>query len=379
MHPLLFLLALTPPPVDAIFSPLAGPGTPGVAVLVKKNGHTVFARGYGVTDLNSRSKIATTTDFRLASFSKQFTAMAIMMLVHDHKLRYDEPLTEVFPEFPAYGQAITIRQLLTHTSGLPDYEDLMDSTWTETRQIQDEDVLRLLEHQQKPKFVAGTNWAYSNSGFVLLGLIVAKVAGESFPDFLSQRIFQPLQMDRTLAYVNGLNSVPDRAFGHTRKGDSFLETDQSSTSATLGDGGIYSNLEDLAKWDAALQHHTLLSEQEMSPALTTPGDLKAYGFGWYLDPLSGSHPHVAQREKPQGFRTVIERFPQDVLTVIVLCNRTDLDPDKLALETAALFLSRDHNGSAGVVDNPVRVGRSPANAGRRDPTLHEHYTERPAR
>jgi CubicO group peptidase (beta-lactamase class C family) len=329
MHELVLLLA-------GIFSPLANAHTPGMAVLVKQNGRAVFKQGYGVTDLNSLAPIDQTTNFRLASCTKQFTAMAVMLLVHDGKLRYDEPLSEIFPEFPPYGQTITIRHLLTHTSGLPDYEDLMDATWTETHQIQDQDVLRLLEKQQKPKFQAGTGWAYSNSAYVLLGLIVAKVSGESFGDFLNQRIFQPLRMDRTLAYVNGVNSVPNRAFGHTRQGDAFLETDQSSTSATLGDGGVYSNLDDLAKWDTALQRHTLLSEKEMTPALT-PSPLKAYGFGWFLDPYQG-HPRMWHTGETMGFRTVIERFPKDGLTIIVLCNRTDLDPAKLALQAADLIL-----------------------------------------
>src|SRR5271163_4383452 len=133
---------------ESIFSSITRENAPGLAVLVRKDGHTLFEKGYGVRDLRSKAKIDQHTNFRLASFTKQFTAMAVMMLVHDGKLRYDEPLTEIFPDFPAYGTAITIRHLLTHTSGLPDYEDLMDGAWTETHQIQDQDVLRLLEKQQ---------------------------------------------------------------------------------------------------------------------------------------------------------------------------------------------------------------------------------------
>jgi len=130
--------------IDGIFSPVVDAKSPGVAVLVRKDGRTLFERGYGVRDLRTLAKIDGATDFRLASFTKQFTAMAAMLLVHDGKLRYDEPLTEIFREFPAYGRTVTIRNLLTHTSGLPDYEDLMDSTWTPTHQIQDEEVLRVI-------------------------------------------------------------------------------------------------------------------------------------------------------------------------------------------------------------------------------------------
>jgi len=325
--------------IDAIFAPLADAKSPGVAVLVRQNGRTIFERGYGVRDLRTLARIDAKTDFRLASFTKQFTAMAIMLLVHDGKLRYDQRLTEIFPDFPAYGRAITIRNLLTHTSGLPDYEDLMKTDqWSATHQIQDGEVLSLLEKQTAAKFTPGTSWAYSNSGYVVLGLIVAKVSGEPFGQFLHQRIFRPLRMSRTLTYVNGKNTVPNRAYGHSKQGDQFVETDQSATSATLGDGGVYSNLEDLAKWDRALESHSLISEAEMRPALT-PVMLndatvpKSYGFGWFLEPYE-NRPRMWHTGSTMGFRTVIERFTADKLTIVVLCNRTDLDPEKLALQAS---------------------------------------------
>lgn len=323
--------------LDSIFAPLADTKTPGLAVLVRKNGQTIFERGYGVTDLRTFRKIDSKTDFRLASFTKQFTALAVMLLVHDSKLRYDQRITDIFPDFPAYGRAITIRHLLTHTSGLPDYEDLMAPTYTALHQIQDDEVLALLEHQTAPKFAPGTKWAYSNSGYVLLGLIVAKVSGLPFWEFLHDRIFGPLGMHQTIAFVKGSNVVPHRAYGHTKEASGFVETDQSPTSATLGDGGVYSNLEDLAKWDAALAAHTLLSEKEMQPALTAnegalnEGKPVSYGFGWFLDPYKG-HKRMWHTGSTIGFRSVIERFPNDKLTVIILCNRTDLDPSDLAVK-----------------------------------------------
>ncbi len=347
-----------------------------MAVLVRKDGRTVFERGYGVRELRTFARIDGRTDFRLASFTKQFTAMAAMLLVHDGKLRYDERLTDIFPDFPAYGQEITIRRLLTHTSGLPDYEDLMDAaTWTPVHQISDGEVLALLEQQTRPKFAPGTSWAYSNSAYVLLGLIVAKVSGEPFPRFLHDRIFGPLDMNGTLAYVRGKNSPLNRAYGHTKESGRFVETDQSATSATLGDGGVYSNLADLAKWDEALQTHALLPAAEMQAALTPvkladgsdpkwpatpsednldPGKPVSYGFGWFLNPWEG-HARMWHTGATMGFRTVIERFPKDRLTVVILCNRTDLDPAKLALQVAGMFLekasphgqSRPANGQRG--------------------------------
>ncbi len=352
--------------IDAIFSAVTQPHAPGLAVLVRKDGPILFEKGYGVRDLRTGAKIDQHTNFRLASFTKQFTAMAIMLLVHDGKLRYDQILTETFPDFPAYGKSVSIRNLLNHTGGLPDYEDLMEAAekakgplWSSEHQIQDDEVLALLKKEIKGKFAPGTNWSYSNSGYVVLGLIVAKASGQAYSDFLRARIFAPLHMDHTIVYQKGKNEVANRAFGYSKVGDALKETDQSPTSATLGDGGIYSNLEDLAKWDKALRNHTLLTAAEMAPALLPaklangsptywpaapdddnlhPGKPVFYGFGWFLDPYQG-HPRMWHTGTTMGFRTVIERFTADDLTIIILCNRTDLDPQALALKTADLYLN----------------------------------------
>lgn len=357
--------AQTEKKIDALFSGVTSPDAPGLAVLVRQNGKTLFEHGYGVRDLHTKSKIDSRTNFRLASFTKQFTAMAIMLLVHDGKLRYDETLTEIFQDFPAYGKSITVRNLLNHVSGLPDYEDLMEQTekssgpiWSPEKQIQDAEVLELLKKEKAGKFAPGTSWSYSNSGYVVLGLIVAKASGKSYGDFLRERVFAPLKMNHTIVFQKGKNEVVNRAFGHSKENDALKETDQSSTSATLGDGGIYSNLEDLAKWNDALRNHTLLSEKEMQPALTAarlndgsephwpsepngdnlhPGKPVSYGFGWFLDPYNG-YQRMWHTGSTMGFRTVIERFLSDNLTIIILSNRTDIDPEKLSLQAADLLL-----------------------------------------
>lgn len=313
----------------------------------------MFRQGYGVTDLRTRHPIDPNTNFRLASFTKQFTATCIMLLVRDGKLRYDEHLTEIFPEFPAYGKAITIRNLLNHTSGLPDYEDLLMARYPNTLadkipQILDAGVLQLLEQQGAGKFPPGSQWQYSNSGYAVLAMVVEKVSGQPFGQFLHDRIFAPLKMNHTLAYEKGKNEVPHRAYGHTKEKDGWHETDQSPTSAVLGDGGIYSSIDDLTKWDRALRDHTLLSAEEMKPALapvqTTAGPAKypsgkpvSYGFGWFLDPYKG-HKRMSHNGETIGFLTTIQRFTDDDLTIIVLENRTDIDPEKLALQVADLYL-----------------------------------------
>ena len=337
---------------------------PGLALLVRKDGRTVLQETRGVRDLRTREPIGARTGFRLASVTKQMTAAAVMLLVREGRLRYDDPLTRALPGFPAYGAGVTIRHLLTHTSGLPDYEQLMEDVekekgpiWSPEHQIRDSEVLALLEEETHGAFAPGTRWAYSNSGYVVLGLVAARAAGKPFADLLRERIFAPLGMTRTLAYEKDRDDdVPERAYGHTKEAAGFRKTDQSSTSATLGDGGVYSCLEDLARWDEALRTNALLTRDEMAAALTParladgseprwpdgeqggdnlfPGRPVAYGFGWFTDPWQG-HARAWHHGETMGFRSMVVRFPADDLTVIILANRGDLDLKPLALEVAA--------------------------------------------
>jgi len=338
--------------VDALFSGLTSGLEPGAAVLVVKDGRAVFERGYGVTDLRTKRGIDGRTNFRLASVTKPFTAAAVILLAQDGKLGYEDSLTDIFLDFPEYGRAITIRHLLNHTSGLPDYEDLMPSADPtlpiEQVQIKDAGVLDLLKRQNSGKFAPDTRWAYSNSGYVLLGLVVEKASGRPFAEFLRDRIFAPLKMTGTVAYEHSKNDVPNRAFGHSNDGGRWRETDQSPTSATLGDGGVYSSLSDLLRWDEALRRHALLSEAQMRLALTPvrvpegppaepDGSPADYGFGWFLNPWKG-HARMWHYGETVGFRTAIQRFSDDGLTVVVLCNRTDLDARTLTLKVAEFYL-----------------------------------------
>jgi CubicO group peptidase (beta-lactamase class C family) len=351
---------VSPDQIDAVFASLESKKAPGAAVLVVHYGQVVFQSGYGVTDLRTLHKIDAHTNFRLASFTKQFTAACIMLLARDGKLHYDDHVTDFFPEFPAYGKSITVRNLLNHTSGLEDYEDLLMKQYPgmpleKIPQIHDAGVLQLLEQQTAAKFPAGTQWEYSNSGYAMLAMIVEKVSGKPFGEFLQERIFTPLKMKNTVAYEKGKNEVPHRAYGHTKNDDTkkngaWIETDQSPTSAVLGDGGIYSSIDDLSRWDRALREHTLLSQAEMQPALTpvqpTGGPAKfpdgstlSYGFGWFLDPYRG-HKRMSHNGETIGFLTTIQRFPEDQLTIIVLANRTDIDPEQLALKVADLYFAK---------------------------------------
>jgi CubicO group peptidase (beta-lactamase class C family) len=337
---------------DALLAKLVSSREPGVAVLVAQEGRAVYIRARGVSDLQSMHPIDGRTNFRLASLTKQFTAAAVMLLVRAGKLRYEDRLTDIFPGFPEYGRAITVRNLLDHTSGLADYEGLMPapdpSVPVEDTQIHDAGVLDLMERQKAGWFVPGTLWRYSNTGYVLLGLIVEKVADRPFPEFLRDHVFAPSNMQNTVAYVRGRNRVVNRAFGYTKEDDGWRMTDQSPTSATLGDGGIYSSLADLLEWDLALRRRTLLSEAEMGPALTpvrvpsrgptgpdgAPAD---YGFGWFLNGWKG-HARMWHYGETVGFRTAIQRFVDDGLSVVVLCNRADIDAVDLSLKVADIYL-----------------------------------------
>lgn len=350
--------------IDAIFSSVTSKTDPGLAVVVRKDGRTAFERGYGRRDLRSNLPVDVHTNFRLASFSKQFTATAIMLLVHDGKLRYDEPITDIFPEFPVYGMEITLRRLLNHTSGLHDYEDLMmkkysGQPWQSIPQIDDQGVLDLLEGESDTKFPPGSKWEYCNGGYEVLANVVRKVSGHPFREFLRDRIFAPLNMNETVVFQYGKNQVADRAYGYTHDNGVWLETDQSPTSATLGDGAVYSSVDDLIRWDDALRAHTLLSAEEFRPAVMpvqlpenagiSAGTHPGYGFGWFLDTYNGQ-PRMWHTGGTIGFQTVIERFPEQELTIVVLANRTDLNPKRLADKVADLYFPTQ-SSSAGTASS----------------------------
>ena len=305
---------------------------PGAAVLVLKDGQPVFRRGYGLAVLEDGTPVSPATNFRLASVSKQFTAAAILLLAEDGALSIDDPLKKWLPELPAVADAMTLRQLLGHSSGLLDYEDLMDPA--DTRQVHDIDVLHLLQKENRTYFAPGSSYRYSNSGYALLALVVGKASGSDFASFLRQRIFLPLGMTATFAHQDGVDEVPERAYGYSQIDGHWQRTDQSTTSAVLGDGGIYSSIDDLAKWDAALYDERLLRraslQQAFSAATATPEpDVPHYGFGWRIngDALWHSGESI-------GFRNVIVRYPKQKLTVVVLSNRNDPEPYALALQIA---------------------------------------------
>lgn len=320
--------------VDALMHDYGG-DVPGASVLVIENGRPAVSRSYGYADLEAQAAASPQTNYRLASVSKQFTAASILLLAEDGKLGLDDPLRKWLPSLPASADVVTLKHLLTHTSGLIDYEDLMASDATE--QVHDADVLHLLETQGRTYFAPGSGYRYSNSGYALLALIVEKASGQRYATFLHDRIFMPLGMAHTVAYEKGVSTVANRAYGYSLIDGKWQRTDQSSTSAVLGDGGIYSSIDDLAKWDAALYDDRLLNAQSRKLASTpwtkTDDPTVEYGYGWRITGDSQWH-----SGESIGFRNVIVRYPQRKLTVVVLTNRDDPEPYRKAQEIAALFL-----------------------------------------
>lgn len=323
--------------VDSAMTAYASPDAPGASVLVVHDGATVLARSYGLADVDGRVVATPQTNFRLASLTKQFTATAIMLLKEQGRLRYDDPITKYLPQLPPTASGVTIRMLLTHTSGLPAYEDFVPDS--QTTQVHDADVPALLSRADSTYFPPGSAYRYSNTGYALLALIVEHVSGQSFATFLEQRIFAPLGMSATVAYERGISTVPNRALGYTLDGGAIRETDQSSTSAVLGDGGVYSSIDDLARWNAALDAHTLVSESDQqeawTSAVTTRGARVGYGFGWFVDGASDG-PRLRHHGETSGFTNAILKIPARRLTVIILTNRAGGAPWDIATRIAAL-------------------------------------------
>jgi len=347
--------------IDVIMKAYQGE-RPGAAVLVLEDGVPVFRRAYGLADLEHGIRATAATDYRLASMTKQFTAAAILLLAQDQRLSVDDPVRKWLPSLPDATDAVTVRELLTHTAGLIDYEDLIPAG--ATQQVHDADVLSLLERENRTYFVPGTRYRYSNSGYSLLSLVVARASGRDFASFLRERIFLPLGMYATLAYEAGISTIPHRAFGYSPAGGGWTRTDQSLTSAVLGDGGVYSSIDDLAKWDAALYDARLLSRESLAAAFTPATDTDdaevRYGFGWRITGETLWH-----SGETIGFRNVIVRFPRRHLTVIVLTNRDGGEPYDLALAIAKLrFPDADAVRAAGSAEGPDPNARQMTPAGR---------------
>ncbi len=323
--------------VDSLLSSYSG-NVPGASLLIIHNGEKIYQHAYGMANMEEKIYVEANTNFRLASVTKEFTAAAIMLLIERGKLNFSDNLTEIFPGFPSYGKKIKITNLLNHTSGLIDYEDLIPDT--ATVQVHDKDVLRLMTEQDSTYFVPGSEYRYCNSAYCVLAMVVEKISGESFAGFLRENIFKPLGMSNSVAYQKGISTIKNRAYGYSLKEGKFIRNDQSITSATLGDGGVYTSINDLFKWDQSLYTDKLLPLKMIRESFTrgtlNNGEKINYGYGWHLKKYLG-HEIVYHDGETRGFRNIIYRIPDLKFTIILLTNRNKGDTVNLAEKIASIY------------------------------------------
>ncbi len=310
---------------------------PGAAVLVIHRGEVLLEKGYGQSDLEDQRPITSATNFDLASVSKQFTAMAVMILADRGKLAFEDDARKFLPELPVFDEKrpIRIADLLQHTSGLPDYLGFWQKRTTDFAEFDNEDVLELMRDVEL-EFPTGTRFEYSNSNYALLPVLVGRVAEKPFSRFVQQEIFEPLGMRRTVIVDDIQVVVPERAKGYRKDGDAWARAVMDGP--TCGDGNVFSNLQDFRRWEAALAASELVAistyDRAFSPGKLDAGAEFSYGFGWFVDPDVG---FVGHGGGWAGTRTFIGRWLADELTVVVLSNREDTVSDEVARRVADFF------------------------------------------
>lgn len=292
-------------------------------IMVVKNGDIIFKKSRGYSNLKTKTPLNENSVFQLASVSKQFTAMAIMILFEQGKLKYDDPVVKYIPDFPY--KKITIKHLLSHTSGIPNYFFLINTYWPKNKSITYKDVLTLFkQHRPNPNFPPGSRFLYSNTGYVFLGMLTEKISGLPFSSFLSKHIFDPLGMENTFVYDRDIiNSIPNRTYGY-QVGKKYIKPIYDDITDELpGDKGIFSTIDDLYKWDKALYQHILVKETTINEAYQEAtlnnNQTCNYGYGWRIKDDNGLR-IIYHNGWWHGYKTSITRFIEDRNTIILLNN-----------------------------------------------------------
>lgn len=283
------------------------------SILVARGGKVIISKGYGMADYEFGVPNTPNTKFHLGSVTKQFTAMAIMELEEKGKLRVNDTLSKYIPDYPN-GDKITIHQLLTHTSGIPDYIN-DDSTFASIARLYHPIEQVISRFKNKPlEFMPGTRYDYSNSGYVLLSYIIQKVSGQSYKDFLNENIFKPLNMNNT-GYDDTKPVIKDRARGYMISSSGLTNADFFDRSNLQGADGLYSTVEDLYVWDRALYTEKLVGSKTLKKIFTPYPPAETYGYGWTINNDEISHYGLMD-----GFFTCIYRKTTDQTAIIILCN-----------------------------------------------------------
>jgi N-acyl-D-aspartate/D-glutamate deacylase len=348
--------------VDALFAEATSTATPGAAIIVIQDGKVLKKSAYGMADIENAVPFSTDTSTRLASLSKPFTAMAIMMLEEEGRLDYDDPITRFLPELSRFGDGITIRNLLNHTGGLPDYYDVMVEVTGVERPLT-RHALDAYAKWGEPLFAPGERYEYSNPGYELLALIVERVSGEAFGDFVEERIFAELGMENSVVLDDRHPKLAKRAYGYRIDGDGFAPDDDDPLNYLVGSGSVYSTVEDLYLWDQALYGENLVSKtsraKAFSPARLNSGESHPYGFGWRLDEHMGRR-RVAHSGGWVGFETFIGRYVDDRFSVIVVTNLAEAEVESISDTIAAIYFAErdgpDRQASTVIVNAKVLDG-----------------------
>ena len=303
--------------IDELLSSFAERDSFTGAVLVAQNGKVLLSKGYGLADWDKNLPNNPQTKYRLGSITKQFTAMAILILQAQNKLNVQDPICLYISECPTTWLDITIHQLLTHTSGIPNFIKFINYEATKATPSSPEQTI--VRFKDKPlDFPPGEQWSYSNSGYIVLGYIIEQVSGQSYEAFLQKNIFEPLQMKDT-GYDHNDGSL---AIGYT--GILWTEADYLDMTTPFAAGGLYSTVEDLYRWDQALYTEQLVS-QDLLDLMFTPHEKMpvtdfSYGYGWYIGEMN-DHKVVGHGGVIEGFATEIRRYIDDKVTIIVISNR----------------------------------------------------------
>lgn len=338
--------AATQDAVDAVFARYSQSNTPGCAVGVFKDGEIAYERGYGLADLNQNVPITPETVFYIASTSKQFTAFAVALLAEKGALSLEDPIRKHVPELPAWADGITVDQLVHHTSGIPDYLNLWEiSGRSFTDEIPLSQAVELVARQKNLTFSPGSAWGYSNSNYLLLAEIVARVTGTSLRAFAQEAMFAPLGMTSTGFHDDPTRIVPRRAEGYVPDGSGGFRIARTSF-ALVGDGGLLTNVRDLLKWDANFYDNRLEGGQAFIDRIVAPGTLAdgkpltqpPYAFGLQSGSYRGL-PAIQHSGGFIGFSAQLVRFPTERLSVAVLCNDISAPAAQLAIKVADLYLA----------------------------------------
>jgi CubicO group peptidase (beta-lactamase class C family) len=348
--------------VDRVFDGFRSNDGPGCAVGVSRNGQPVLARGYGMANLETMTPIAPGSIFHVASVSKQFTAAAIMLLVRDGKLSIDDDIRKYLPEIPSYGTTVTIRHLLTHTSGLRDQWELLAlarGRFEEDR-ITEADVMDIIPRQTALNFTPGAEYAYSNTGFTLLGVIVKRVSGKSLKDFADERIFKPLGMTHTHFHDDYTMIVPGRTWGYVplENGGSARWRNSIPNYDTYGATSLFTTVGDMLKWTANLDSPVIgdaaMYARMQMPTLLTNGDTSNYGFGLAMGRYRGARV-VDHNGADAGYRSYLGRFPDQGLGIAITCNTATANTTALSRGVADVFLGSALQPSAPVSQQGVSL------------------------